>query len=56
MNVELNSCNINHYRKAHKANALFLFLSSLVLQEQLQWSIDITIEQSQRYIEADAKI
>ena len=57
MIVQLNACNINRRRNVYKGNVLLLLLSSLVTQKYLQHSIDITTEQSFRYMELiDSKI
>ena len=39
-------CNFDHRRNTYKANVLLLLLSSLVTQNYLQYSIDITTEQA----------
>ena len=50
-------CNINRRKNMYKGTVLLLLLSRLVTKKYLQYSIDITIEQSFRYIEfIDAKI
>ena len=44
-------CNFNHCRNGDKANVLLLLILSLVTQKILQCTIDITTEQSFRYME-----
>ena len=42
--------NINRHRNAYNANVLLLLLSSLVTQNYLQYSNDVTTEQCFRYV------
>ena len=58
MIVYFNMCNINCCRNAYKLMCCLIFLlSSLVIPKGLQYSIDITAEQSLSYVKlADAII